>query len=228
MYSLMKSNVLIIFIKYPQVGFVKTRLAKDIGKRKAASLYRLSVEAVIKRTESRVFQRIIFYTPREKEEEVRSWLGGFNLEMYPQEGNNLGQKLMRAFDFVFKKGAVKTIIIGSDSPEIENKIIISAFKNLKNKHCVIGPSLDGGYYLLGLSRFYKEIFQRIDWGTGRVFKQTLKALNRLQLKVSCLGKLSDIDTLEDLVVLSRKLNSVSQKESKELIPIRALANKIVQ
>lgn len=197
-------NILIIFVKYPQAGFVKTRLSKTIGKQSAALLYKLFVETIIATTKDIFFKRIIFFTPPSKRKEFVKWLGK-DLEFFPQRGNNLGRKMSNAFKEVFKHGAKRVAIIGTDSPLIDNRIIRKAFSILETKRCVVGPSLDGGYYLLGLSGFYRQIFEGIDWGTDRVFRQTLNSIKKLSIKYSILGKHFDVDDMEGLDRLNKRL-----------------------
>ncbi|MBI3008198.1 MAG: DUF2064 domain-containing protein, partial [Candidatus Omnitrophica bacterium] len=108
------NNVLIIFVKYPEPGFVKTRLAEKIGKDKAAFLYRVFVEAILARTEDIGFRRIIFCHPPEKSQGFRDWLG--DNEVYLQEGDTLGERLSNAFEVTFKNGARRVVTIGTDSP----------------------------------------------------------------------------------------------------------------
>lgn len=202
--AVLLDNVLIIFVKYPQPGFVKTRLAKEIGKENAASLYRLFVEAILSRTDDKNFNRVIFYTPAEKRHQIKDWIGS-DMDIYPQKGKDLGERLSHAFKFIFEKGAKRAVVIGSDSPTIDKKIILQAFKELEYNECVIGPSSDGGYYLVGLSYFHTEIFKDITWSTNKVYEQTLNRLRKLKLKFSSLDELFDVDNFEDLVTLKRSL-----------------------
>jgi hypothetical protein len=224
--SVVNPNALIIFVKYPQSGSVKRRLAKDIGRKNATVLYRLFVEGILKRTKDRRFERIIFFTPSQREREIRKWLGD-NLEFYPQKGKNLGKRLSYAFQTVFKKrGARRAIVIGTDSPLIDKSLICKGFEKLKNNQCVIGPSRDGGYYLLGLSKFKRKIFQNIDWGTNRVFKQTLNTIKNSKLKFSLLEVGFDIDTKEDLVLLKEYLRKLDKTDYKGLLPLIDLLSTI--
>lgn len=211
------NNVLIIFVKYPEPGFVKTRLAEKIGKDKAAFLYRLFVEAILARTEDIGFRRIIFCHPPKKSRGFRDWLGAN--EVYFQEGDTLGERLSNAFEVTFKNGARRVITIGSDSPTIDKEVILKAFKNLENKQCVIGPAVDGGYYLIGLSRLHKEIFKDINWSTRDVFRQTKDKLNRLGLEFSILNKELDIDSFDDLMRLKDKLKSLHKINPVGLTPL---------
>lgn len=197
---MLRECVLIMFVKYPQPGYVKTRLAESIGKEQASFLYRRFVELLIKRTNDGRFERFIFYTPAEKRRELLSWLGD-RLKMFPQRGDDLGQRLSNAFRFAFAKGAHRVVIVGTDIPLLDREVILRAFRELENRQCVIGPSLDGGYYLLGLSHFYAKIFQNIHWGTDEVFSQTLQIIRHLGLTHSLLEEHFDVDDVKDLVRL---------------------------
>lgn len=190
-------NALIIFLKYPEPGKVKTRLAQEVGAEKAAGLYRLFAEAVLRQTVDKNYKRFVFYFPPENRDKIINWIGS-GPEFYPQTGNNLGERLVDAFNRIFQRGAKRVVVIGTDSPQIDSGIILRAFGELGKNQCVIGPSHDGGYYLLGLSSFQKDIFQDIDWSTDKVLKQTTDRLDRPGISFSLLDKLFDIDTISDL------------------------------
>lgn len=222
---MISKNILIIFVKYPQPGLVKTRLAKDIGKSQAASLYKSFVDVIVKRNISSRFKMIIFYTPGNRENEIRRWLGE-KFEYQSQDGRDLGERMLNAFAFVFSQGAKKIILIGTDSPLIDKNVVIKAFKRLENAECVIGPSYDGGYYLLGLSRFCKDIFTNIDWGTDRVRQQTVKALEDLSIKYSFGDVDFDIDRLEDLKLFRARLRHKKDKDFSLFAPIMAELDRI--
>ena len=193
-------EALIIFLKYPEPGEVKTRLAREIGNYSAALFYRLFSEVVLKETSPCGFSRAIFFHPKEKEREIREWLGS-DLEFYPQEGKDLGERLFKAFEVVFKKGANRAVAIGTDSPTIRKSVIIEAFQMLKDRPCVLGPALDGGYYLLGLNSLHREIFKGISWGKHSVLERTQQRLRRLGLRFSLVEPCPDVDTLKDLCLL---------------------------
>jgi len=208
-------RILIIFVKYPEPGCVKTRLAHSIGKDKAAFLYRMFVELLLRRTNNMSSERFIFYTPAEKREKLSSWLGGGS-KLFPQRGDNLGQRMSNAVRFAFAKGAREIVIVGTDIPLLDKEVVLTAFKKLENHQCVIGPSLDGGYYLLGLSHFEGKIFQNINWGTDKVLNQTLGAVKRLGLTYSLLEERFDVDDIEDLVRLKLSLRRYKKAGSPEL------------
>lgn len=200
----MSDNALIIFVKYPEPGAVKTRLAKEIGDEKACKLYRLFVETILAKTGDRSFKRIVFYHPPEKRNRIIEWLRVYSdIEIASQTGSDLGERLSNAFSYTFERGAKRVIAIGSDSPGIDAAIIKDAFRGLKKSGCVIGPSSDGGYYLIGLSRFYKEIFEGIDWSTDKVLKQTQEGLKRVKVAPIILRENFDVDKFEDLRLLKK-------------------------
>ncbi|MBA7501151.1 hypothetical protein ES704_03913 [subsurface metagenome] len=208
-------RILIVFIRYPEAGCVKTRLAKSIGEKEAASFYRLFVELLLKRTDDMSSERLIFYTPANKRDKISSWLDD-DSRLFPQRGDNLGQRMSNAFQFGFARGAHEIVIVGTDIPLLNKEVILAAFKKLENRQCVIGPSFDGGYYLLGLSHFDGTIFQNINWGTDKVLDQTLEAVKRLGLTYSLLEEHFDVDDIEDLVRFKLGLRRHRKAGSHEL------------
>jgi rSAM/selenodomain-associated transferase 1 len=182
-------EALIVFVKKPVEGKVKTRLAKGVGHAEAVRIYNKllsKTEKVIAPLSQDVF---IFSDVKFK--------GYF--EDYPwhlQEGVNLGVKMYNAFEAVFALGYDKVSIIGSDCFELTTEIIQEVYRN--PKEAVIGPSADGGYYLLALKRNHLSIFDKIDWSTEKVFEQTKKQLQSVEMNYDLLLTLTDIDDLEDL------------------------------
>jgi len=194
-----QKNTLIIFLKYPQAGKVKTRLARDVGAQRAAEFYSQMSKTIIENVlDTDSYRTIIFYDPPERENEIRSWLGSKQCPITPQTGESLGDKITDAFTQVFSSGADKAVIIGTDCIDVTSKTITQAINSLNNTDIVLGPAEDGGYYLLGLKRHIPEIFQEIDWSTNRVLAQTLEKIKEKKLKYELLETLKDIDTLEDL------------------------------
>jgi len=211
-----RQNTLIVFVKYPQAGLVKTRLAKDLGEQEAVVLYERLAKMIIKRTKADVYHQAIFYCPQDKRKEIMAWLGQ-DLEFQPQERGGLGIKMQEAFRQIFNQGVKKAIIIGTDSPFISKEVISRAFKCLDSNQCVVGPAYDGGYYLLGLSEFNDSIFKDISWSTKDVFIQTMERLKKINFKVSVLEKQLDIDTHQDFIIFKKNVESSSDGEFKEVI-----------
>jgi rSAM/selenodomain-associated transferase 1 len=190
-------DLLIVFAKYPEAGNVKTRLAKAMGHQKAAKFYRELFEQLIRNTDDNGFgyKRTLYFDPPSRESEFRQWFPQLSLK--PQSGTSLGQRLTQACREAFSEGAQRIIIIGSDCPEIYVENIREALTHLNRFDLLIGPARDGGYYLIGMKRFYPELFQDIAWSTPAVCEQTLSQAHKLRLKTFLLPLRSDIDTYQD-------------------------------
>ncbi|NIP31569.1 MAG: DUF2064 domain-containing protein [Candidatus Dadabacteria bacterium] len=199
-------NALIIFVKYPTPGEVKTRLGKSIGYEKAASLYSLIAKFIInKLTDSKSYTSLIFYSPENKKEEVKKWLNRNELEYFPQTGNSLGEKISNAFKHCFSSGKKNVAIVGTDCIEINEKELSNVFGMLSenNIDVILGPSLDGGYYLLGLNKYRNKIFNNIEWSTNKVLNKTINIINENNLLYQTIEEKNDIDQIEDI-----KLNKI--------------------
>jgi len=185
-------NLILIFTRYPTPGKTKTRLIPALGAEKAAILQKQMTEFVIKEVKKVHCPFIICYTGA-TEKEMKKWLGE-NLYYLEQRGENLGERLTRAFHYGFKLGYKKIVAIGIDCIELRANILQKAFDLLDKTDCVIGPADDGGYYLIGTKKYQPELFEDIDWGTEKVFKQTVNKIKNYKL----LPKLKDIDYPEDI------------------------------
>jgi len=194
----MNTNLFGIFIKYPEPGKVKTRLAKDIGKEKAAHIYRRIVELIMANTipAHGAYDRIVFYDPAERHEDFTSWLPGERFLL--QQGNDVGQRMDSAIRSLLGMGAEKAVLTGADIPALSQGIIDAAFQELDRSDIVIGPARDGGYYLIGMKSPYPDLFQDVRWSTGKVLEDTLMKLQKLRLRFTLVERLSDLDTREDL------------------------------
>ena len=190
---------LLVFLRFPRPGKVKTRLAQSLGEKRAAQFYRICADAIlseISRLPEKV-ERYIFCADKTDEPEVRRWAGtGFHFAV--QEGDGLGQRLENAFSSVFENGVQKAVIVASDVPDLSADILNEAVQALDEHDIVIGPCYDGGYYLLGMKRLHNELFNGISWSTEQVYRQTLAATGKSGLTVHQLQALIDIDTEADL------------------------------
>lgn len=214
---------LLIFTKYPAPGKVKTRLGRALGPEIAARLYRSMSEGIVKRLaflQHHYFDTTIFYHPPDRASGFKAWLGT-DLSYSPQQGSDLGERMYNAF---LATCPSQTVLIGSDCPEITEEIILRAFQALENYDTVIGPSTDGGYYLIGLCRPRAELFQNIDWGTSKVFHQTIKKMESLQLSYHILPTLRDIDVPEDLQALLPYIIKESDFHGYQLRDTKSLYN----
>lgn len=191
-------RTLIVFVKWPQAGAVKTRLAVDLGPDVAAAVYRSLAEAEIAATqpEKGEYARIFFYAPAEAQDAVAAWLPGAAL--LPQEGGDLGARMNAAFERAFSDGADQVAIVGTDVPRLGRATVLRAFDALSEADVAIGPCADGGYYLLGLGAPRRELFVDVAWGTPAVFETTRDRARCLGLRSAILETLPDVDTLADI------------------------------
>ena len=191
-------NNLIIFLKYPEKGKVKTRLAKDIGNEKALLIYKKLVSKLLNQIDSNNYDISIYFYPESKKNEVKKWINLPEIKHLAQSGDDLGIRMLNAFKDSISLKYAKTVIIGTDCLEINNNIISKSFYLLDDSDLVLGPATDGGYYLIGLKSVVETIFQDIHWSTEKVLKQTINKAKEIKLSYKFLDFLSDIDTLEDL------------------------------
>jgi uncharacterized protein len=200
-----KETCLAIFVKSPDKGKVKTRLASVLDEDTVVEIYRRFVLDLLGTVNSCGFAVRIFCYPIGGTRKVADWLGGEYLYA-SQRGEDLGERMQNAFLDAFGEGFRKVVLIGTDFPDLPGKILDQARSSLISKDAVIGPALDGGYYLIGFnsSRFPAEVFREIDWGTPFVFQRTMDVLNRHGHGVRVLPEWRDIDTYEDLEAFMRK------------------------
>ncbi len=196
----MKKNSIIIFARYPEIGKVKTRLAKSLGENNALSFYKICAEHTFSeclKFSSNTTSINVFYSDKQDENKIIKWIGNEFL-LKEQYGKDLGEKMKNAFEDVFRSGSEKVIIIGTDLPEISYQIINEAFSFLDNFDSIIGPTNDGGYYLLGLKTQLDFLFDDIMWSTDEVFEKTLTRLKENNNSIKILKQMVDIDTEDDL------------------------------
>jgi uncharacterized protein len=185
----------IVFVRHPQLGKVKTRLAQTLGNEKALAIYKLLLQHTYSLVQNGKIPVYIYYTDAVVEDDL--WQGSYIIKKQ-QQGADLGMRISHAFNDVFAAGHQKAIIIGSDCYELTASILIAAFNALEQSDAVIGPATDGGYYLLGLTQPMPTLFEGIAWSTPTVAAATLAKLNDLQCSVTMLQPLNDIDEEKDL------------------------------
>ena len=189
----MSNPLIIVFVRNPELGRVKTRLAKSIGDQAALETYKILSKHTSKIISEIDSDQLIFYSDKIQDNDI--WTAT-NCKKQIQTKGDLGQKMLAAFQYGFSLGYQKILIIGSDLYSLRPKHIESAFEQLENYDVVIGPALDGGYYLLGLNFIIPKIFKQKQWSTSSVLKETLSDLK--EFNVNLLEPLNDIDTYEDL------------------------------
>ena len=201
-------NHLGVFAKYWQPGRVKTRLAASIGSENAAVLFQRFVKQTLVRHRHSGDQRSIWIWPHEREPEFREFAPA-EWTVRLQSDGDLGQRMNAYFEsFLSQKnnsGNEQVVLIGTDSPSLPSSIIEDAFAALQDHDCVIGPSQDGGYYLIGMNRPIPELFQDMPWSSDQVLPNTLKRLQSLAFSCHQLPIWNDIDDIDDLKHLQQQL-----------------------
>lgn len=183
-----------LFVKEPKLGDVKTRLAVHCGDAFTLELYQCFVHDLLYTLQGGSHDFKICGTPTLAS--INETFGNF--DNFLQTDGDLGKKMKTAFEAQFAKGYEKIILIGSDTPHVSQILITESFNTLEYSDVVLGPSRDGGYYLIGFNKtsFCKDAFEEIEWSTPKVLTQTLQ---RVQTKrVELLQELNDIDILDDL------------------------------
>ena len=199
-------KALIFFCRRPVAGRVKTRLAASLGGELTARLYACflkDLSAAARGSGAGVF---LFHTPPAGDGGALKRLLKEDFKYLPQRGADLGARMLNAFISVFRAGFKKAVIIGSDTPDLRAADLRAAFRALAEKHAVIGPAYDGGYYLLGFARenFRPEVFAGVPWSGPDVFALTMQRLQESGLSPARLRKRHDIDTLKDLCAFYRR------------------------
>ena len=194
---------LIVFTRYPEPGKTKTRLIPVLGIEGAAQLHRqlaLGAIAQAKQLQNTRQLSVEVYFTGGSQQLMQTWLGT-DLVYEIQGTGDLGAKMAIAFQMSFNSSVEKVVIIGTDCPDLNSQVMALAFDKLDNHNLVLGPALDGGYYLIGLRQFIPELFRSINWGTAEVLAQTVAIAQNLNLAVAYLPPLADIDRPEDLSIL---------------------------
>ncbi|GAA4280746.1 TIGR04282 family arsenosugar biosynthesis glycosyltransferase [Gaetbulibacter aestuarii] len=188
----MTKDLIIVFVKNAVPGRVKTRLAKSIGDQAAFEVY----ESLVNLTKDTLVRlkhdKQVYFS---ETLESRGWKG---FEKHVQEGSDLGERMHKGFQKGFQDGYQRIILIGSDLPDINAKLIKKALEALNQNTLVFGPAHDGGYYLIGMSELQSQVFKNKAWSTSTLLESTLQELDNKNITYGLLETLNDIDTFEDL------------------------------
>ncbi len=191
----LSTTALVIFVRNPISGKVKTRLAKDIGDERALEIYLQLLHHTLEITRSLSFRKFIYYADEVSDYDLWS-VPGYTKRK--QNGNDLGERMFNSFKELFDQGFTRIIIIGSDCLQLETKTLEEAVSLLDSNTAVIGPASDGGYYLLGLNKLYPDLFTNKPWSTDQLFAKTIDDFINQGISYALLNLLSDIDDATDL------------------------------
>lgn len=198
-------NGLIVFAREPIPGAVKTRLAASIGDQSAAALYETMLQDVLKTARQMDgVETVVYWACAEKS--LPPLAEKYRCSSRLQSQGSLGQRMQSAFEEMFADGCKRGCIIGSDAPDLPPSYILKAYQLLSMQHVdvVLGPSKDGGYYLLGMKQVWPQLFADIPWSSACVLERSLAAARHSGLTAALLPEWQDIDTVDDLLAFQER------------------------
>jgi uncharacterized protein len=193
------ARAVLVFVREPVAGRVKTRLAAEVGPVAALRVYRALAEQAVAAARDSGAEVRVHCTPPDEDarRRVAAWLGG-GVAYLPQAPGGLGERMRAAFAEAFAAGHARVVVIGSDLPEMSPAVLAEAFAALETHPAVVGPALDGGYYLLGMREMVDGVFDGIDWSTPAVLAQTLARFRAAGVEPARLAVRRDVDRAADL------------------------------
>lgn len=186
-----------MFAKAPVPGKVKTRLTPALRAQEAADLYRSMLLDTIAVVERARLECVVAFAPSGARRELERLLGS-RRPLIPQPPGDLGARMETIFERLLEDPRRPAIVIGSDCPAVDAERLAEAAEELERAEVVVGPALDGGYYLLGLRRLRPELFRDVPWSTERVIEVTRRRIDDAGLRAAWLEPARDLDTPEDL------------------------------
>ena len=199
-------NLCILFLKAPLPGHVKTRLQPQLTLQQSAALYTAMVEDQLETLADGGFDTVLFIAQDVHRKLISNWLGP-SRPIVTQQGADLGARMFHAFEWAQHHGYHRVVLIGSDTPGIDRPLMEEAFEALNTHDIVLGPSNDGGYYLIGMRRAHEPLFEKIRWSTDTVLKETRSRAKLHNLGVNLLEPKIDIDTWNDLQELRESVRN---------------------
>lgn len=188
-------RAIIIMAKVPEAGKVKTRLQPFLTPEQSAELADCLLQDTINKAKALENKLIIAYSPPER----RDYFDSFhNLNLVAQNGNDLGDRMFNAFEFAFRENSDSVVMIGTDSPTFPPEFIEKAFDYLAKNDAVLGKTEDGGFYLIGLRKLDKRIFENVEWSSEKTFEQTKNNLEKTGFSLAELPVWYDVDEPKDL------------------------------
>lgn len=190
-------EAIIIFTRVPIPGQTKTRMMPHLTEKECAGLHICFLKDIGRECKKTGKDLYIFYTPEGKQN-ILFPLFGKGVKYRNQKGGALGERMENAFRVVFQDGYESCILIGTDIPELKSSYLEQAFHKLRMKDVVLGPTPDGGYYLIGMKQLHSTAFEDQTYGHKTVFENTVRALREKKLSVDYVPQLADMDSPEDL------------------------------
>ena len=198
----MESKNVICFCKYPDPGFVMSRLSKHVGDLQSSEIYKIILEHTLKNVCDEEFEVKLYCHPDTEHPFFGFLKNKYNLKLYSQTGDDIGMRMYNAFNACVQNNT-NTVLIGSDCLELDTAYVENAFQELtKGNDVALGPTLDGGYALIGLRKLDHSLFKNIAWSTEKVLQQTIDRIISKDWTYTCLPKIRDIDTQSDYIYFS--------------------------
>ena len=212
---------MLLFVKFPEKERVKHRLAVGLTEDIAVELYRNFVLDTLSMLEELSLPFYVCFYPPDVQKKFFNWLGT-QYQFLPQEGFDLGERMCSCFKHAFAIGFHRVVLIGSDSPDLPDEYLRNAFSALLTNEAVLGPAVDGGYYLIGFrdTTFTPSAFEKIHWSTPSVFAETMAKIKEVNRTVHLLPSWSDVDTVSDLRNLVTRAKNTSFKSSRTITYVR--------
>ena len=208
----MRKKALVVFVKAPETGNVKTRLQAGLGRDKTIKVYKSFIQQVLE-TCNRVkgVDQFLACAPSDEYPFLKSMARRFKIETFNQRGKDLGRRIVNGFNDCFRQGYRDVVIIGSDSPTIPHEYISLAFRRLNEHGFVIGPCCDGGMYLVGVrEKVNPKVFEGVPWDTSDVLNTIIKKCLRLKVDFTLLPFWYDVDDLRDYQFLKLHIKYLSR------------------
>ena len=188
-------HALIIIAKRPEAGRVKTRLNSHLPEEKVVEIYTYLLEQTIYKLRSiEGVDTFIAFAP----DSSKDYFTRFGVKLIPLSEGDLGTGMFQAFKRVFSAGYKKAALVGADIPDLQPEIILSAIDVLSGHDLVFGPAVDGGYYLVGMKKLIKEVFEDIPWSSDETLRKSLDQSDKFNYSVGFTDTLRDIDTIDDV------------------------------
>ncbi|NKB81952.1 MAG: DUF2064 domain-containing protein [Nitrospirales bacterium] len=223
------SWLLMVFAKAPIPGQVKTRLCPPLTEDEAATLHGSVVLDTLERSKTvREFDRILACAPSPDHPFFQTVGTKYSLPLWQQVGIDLGARMAQAFQMAFDHGYQGAMLVGTDLPTLGTTIYHQALKALSTHDLVLGPTVDGGYYLIGLRKPTPSLFEEIPWSTQEVCVSTQRKAQQLGLSIGLLPRLRDIDTIEDLHQFTNETQGPEKKNfsTRTIGVLQALAKRL--
>lgn len=203
-------RAIIIMAKVPSAGNVKTRLQPYFSSDDCAKLSMAFLQDAVNKAKTVCENVILAYSPTEEINALRRILPSQSIYI-EQTGRDLGERMFNIFEFAVEQKSDSIVMIGTDSPTFPAEFIEKAFVLLENSaDAVLGETEDGGFYLIGLRKLQKEIFENVEWSSPRTFLQTKGNIEKLNFNFIGIPKWFDVDTPEDLQKLKNELSANPQ------------------